>query len=351
MQNSPKDHNPMSSRLCKSIIFSVLALTVLAAYGGDRGRVFPCERSPLRGDLLSASVWDFSGQWLATDRGRSNVRVYGDSLLAETVNGRRCWYEISADSILYVSEEDRLTSLKTDSAVFSSPRPVAPGFSSSAAYSSAGLGSGRRFAIIGHGTLSFDSSPGRGLFIPASGDTLRGITVTRERRKFTATFPDDTTSLPVECLVETYRWYDSDGLSSLLPLALQRTVRYGAEEDAEPAYSMALLPDRNGYNGENESGKADSEMPVDPEAAAKALREASVTCDGRTVSVNIALPQDGLTVAVDIIDASGRLYLHQTSTSGSLTVDCSSLRQGEYIAAVSVENVATAPEKRLVLIR
>lgn len=330
----------------------MLALTSLAVYGGgDRDRVFPCERSPLRGDLLSASIWDFSGQWLSTDRGRSNVRVYGDSLLAETVNGRRCWHHVSSDSLLYMSEEDRLTMLRLDTAVFSSPRPIRQGFSSTTAYSASGHGSGKRFAITVTGTLEFESSPRTGLLIPASGDTLRGISVTRERRTFTATFPDDTTASPVSCLVETYRWYDPDGLSSLLPVAMQRTVRFGNDREAEPSYSMAFLPDRNGHNGDNEAWKTDSGMHTDPEAVASALRDASVSSDGRTVRVNVTLPADGLTLAVDIIDASGRLYLHQASMSGDVTLDCSSLRQGEYIAVISVEEASASPEKRLVIIR
>lgn len=46
-----------------------------------------------------------------------------------------------------------------------------------------------------------------------------------------------------------------------------------------------------------------------------ALQDAFVTLDGRTITGHFCMPQSGLTVTLDIVDAAGHLYMHKSSIS------------------------------------
>ena len=86
--------------MCRSAVI-LLFLSAFAPVLMAQTREFPIEAEAIKGDVLHTNVWDFSLQWLRNDRGRANVQVYGDSLLAETLDGRRFWYSCSGDSVLY----------------------------------------------------------------------------------------------------------------------------------------------------------------------------------------------------------------------------------------------------------
>ena len=97
---------------CKLKIPAVFIVTVIysaVCSAQDLSRRLPTEVEALRGELLLNNRWDFSQQWLSSDRGQTLICNYGDSLLAETVEGRRHWYGLQQDSIIYIGEEDRLT--------------------------------------------------------------------------------------------------------------------------------------------------------------------------------------------------------------------------------------------------
>lgn len=348
----------MSPRLKILSVPAVVLAFSLPLSAQSLSRTLPVEVEAIAGDLLTADRWDFSRSWLSSDRGKTVVANYGDSLLAETIGGRRYWYALRHDSLSYTGEEDRLTIIRTDSAAFVCPLPLRPGISGApSSFTASGTGGGRRFAIAETGEVGLSAATGYGTLILAPGDTLRNVLAVRERRSFTAVFPGDSTSASASALVETYRWYDSDGIATLLPVAMQRSVHTPPYDGSTPASAMAYLPDRGEFRvKDNDSRRPeDDETLPDAGAIAAALAAAGVTCDGRTITVEVTMPQPGLTVTVDIIDASGRLYLHESAlSSGSadtLTLDCSSLRSGEYIAAIGVETVAVSPEKRLVIIR
>ncbi len=112
----------------KQFVFALAILSALQVYA--REIMLPLVVDPLKGELLDTAVWDFSQQWSGDDRSGTSVHVYGDSLLAETVAGRRYWYCISGDSIFYNGEEDRLTTIIVDSPVYMTTRPFVPGYSS-----------------------------------------------------------------------------------------------------------------------------------------------------------------------------------------------------------------------------
>ena len=112
----------------KQIVYLLAILSALQIHA--REIMLPLVVDPLKGELLDTDVWDFSQQWSGDDRSGTSVHVYGDSLLAETVAGRRYWYCISGDSIFYNGEEDRLTTIIVDSPVYMTTRPFVPGYSS-----------------------------------------------------------------------------------------------------------------------------------------------------------------------------------------------------------------------------
>ena len=92
---------------CKLKIPAVFIVTVIysaVCSAQDLSRRLPTEVEALRGELLLNNRWDFSQQWLSSDRGQTLICNYGDSLLAETVEGRRHWYGLQQDSIIYLDE-------------------------------------------------------------------------------------------------------------------------------------------------------------------------------------------------------------------------------------------------------
>ena len=320
-------------------------------------REFPIEADAIKGDVLQTDVWDFSQQWMSNDRGRANVQVYGDSLLAETLDGRRFWYSCSGDSVLYRGEEDRLTAINLVEPAFSYIRPLSAGFTNNGInFTAVGTGGGKRFDISETGYLEFFGSARKGRLILAPGDTIANVLAVWERRYATASFPTDSAAQQTLIMTETYRWYDSDGLTSLIPLAIQRSTYCPySPTDSVALTSTAYLPERGDISvSDSEDYKAQNDIP-DINIINDALQRAEILCDGRTVTVTTNMPQAGLTVTVDIVDAAGRLYLHDSAiSSGSadeISLDCSSLRTGEYLAAVGVENLPVNPKKQLIIIR
>lgn len=324
-----------------------------------REMILPMALAPLQGDLLHMSIWDFSQQWIAGDKAKTTICVYGDSLLAETYDGRRFWYDIIGDSLLYNGEEDRLTSICLDKPVYISSVPLSHGANNgSPVFSACGKGGGRQFSVSEFGSLEFTSSAQPGVLILAPGDTVSNVLAVRELRYITA-YPTDDSLATTHLIAETYRWYDSDGLESLLPLAVQRSVyiRASVSLDSNPATSMAFLPERVGFDRrrQDDGGNGDiNSHQADADAVEAALNAAVVSCDGRKVTVRVTMPQSELHLTVDIMDAAGRLYLHEdafsSGTTEEMTLDCTSLRQGQYIVATGVEDIAVAPKKELIII-
>lgn len=352
------------STVAKILLSIVLLLTTFSSTAVLKiSRAFPTEVAPLSIDPLSANLWDFSRNWLFDDKGKTIVTNYGDTILTETIDGRRYRYHLRSDSLFYISEEDRLTAVQLDCAAFLTRFPVAAGFSGrSAPFSAKGTGGGRRFAITETGEIVYRTAPATGTLILAPGDTLYNVLAVSERRSFIATVHADSMSA-VSALVETCRWYEADlpaSSAALIPVAMQRKVyslRPGesATSDLTPSVSVAYLPDLSEFRHK----KRDSPKPGLPDLpdageVAAALAAATVTCDGRTVTVAFSMPTAGLTVTADIVDASGHLYLHDSSisadTPGNLSIDCSSLRSGEYIVVIGVEDMSLKPEKRLAVI-
>lgn len=343
------------SAVLKKVVLAILLLFGATAVPA-RETALPIAVGALQGDLLQKSEWDFSRQWLTDDRARMSVRVYGDSLLAETYGSRRFWYGIGGDSLTYRGEEDRLTTITPDSAVFVASLPFDFGTGNISVFEARGTGGGRRFEVREHVALEYAASPRPGILIIAPGDTISNVLLVRERRHVTVSFPDDSLAADMYMVTEICRWYDKAAAETLLPLAVQRSVyTVPLSEDAKPVSSSAYLPERGAYGERSRDNAAETDNCIDPDAVGKALDNAAVSCDGRTVTVRAAMPQAGLHIAVDVMDAAGRLYMHEDAVSGTgtdeITLDCSSLRQGQYIAAVGVEDVAVAPKKELVIIR
>lgn len=341
----------------KKTLFLLLLLFVSLILPA-REMILPLALAPLQGNLLQMSTWDFSQQWIAGDKAKTTVCVYGDSLLAETYDGRRFWYDICGDSILYAGEEDRLTSISLDKPVYVLSIPLRQcANNGNSEFNAIGKGGGRQFDVREIGSLDFTSSAKPGILILASGDTVPNVLVVRELRNVTA-YPSDDSLATTRLITEIYRWYDSNGLVSLLPLAVQRSVYIGASVtlDSSPASSVAYLPERNAFKSGRQDDDGDNgRNPADAGAVESALKDAVVSCDGHKVTVQVAMPQSELHLTVDIMDAAGRLYLHEdafsSGTTDEMTLDCTSLRQGQYIVATGVEDIAVAPKKELIIIR
>ncbi|MBP3536319.1 MAG: hypothetical protein J6J93_02130 [Muribaculaceae bacterium] len=337
----------------KKLLLSIILTS--AVISPAREAVLPIAVAPLEGNLLGQSSWDFSNQWIVDDKARMSVCTYGDSLLTETFDGRRFWYEICNDSLLYSGEEDRLTSIFLDSPAFVTRLPLDAGKENVGTdFVASGSGGGRRFDVSERGILFFSKSPRTGIMIAAAGDTVGNVLLVRERRHVAASFPDDSVSYDSRLITETYRWYDSEGIATLVPLAIQRTVSaVSLSNDTSVVSSAAYLPERCGQRQ-----KASTYKPtdaVDDKALESALNASTVSCDGTTVAIRTSIPYAGLTVTADIMDAAGRLYLHESmlsdGTGMTIDIDCSGLRSGQYIAAIGVENTSVAPKKEIIIIR
>lgn len=341
----------------KKLLLSAVILFIAWAVSAEKVS-FPVAVAPLRGDILGYAAWDFSQNGLIDDNARTSVCSYGDSLLSEIYEGRRYWYNTSIDTLSFLGEEDRLTSIVLAAPAHVASTPLDFGINNAGVgFEARGEGAGRRFDIRERGRLEFASSTRPGVLILSPGDTIENVLLTRERRHVTATFPDDSLSRASHLIVELYRWYDIDGCVSLIPIALQRTIykSQSLSSDAVPSSSVAYLPETAGVGRRQNNDDCSDKNDLEPDAIEAALETAVITCDGRTVSVSVDMPQSGLTLSLDIVDAAGRLYLHESCISSGATdemsLDCSGLRAGQYLAVVSVENITVVPKKKLVIIR
>lgn len=354
----------MVLKVIVKLIFAILLLCTinLGMLAHVRDRAFPIEVSALKGDLFEMRAWDFSQEWMVAVDSRTNVIVYGDSLVSESIAGRRAWYLAKDDSLSYLGEEDRLMSVSCDSAAFLCKLPVCHGYDGHTRFSAKGKGGGRKFEIAESGMIDFQVSANPGKLILSQGDTIANVTLARERRNFTASFPEDSLANDVYMTVETYRWFDKTGLANHLPLALQQSVYYRTNsdytiiKDSEAASARAFIADRSAVekvDGQDEA--SDEDVMPDFDAIREDLKNVRAGCDGRIVTVGYDMQQCALVVTVDIMDASGRLYFHEQSndgdSKGEITVDCSALRSGEYLVAVGVKDLPVEPEKRLVIIK
>lgn len=336
-------------------------LTVSPARGfasdaGDSRRLLPVEIAAFDGDLMALPQWDMSQRWVVDDRRNTTVTVYGDTLLAETVSGRRTWYEIRRDSLFFKGEEDRLSAIGVDSTVFVGFYPLRSGDSRNSSFTAGGTVGGRGFSVIESGVLSIRTTGKPRLLILSDGDTIRNAILTKESRVYTAAFAGDTVHAPQPCAVETYRWYDADE-ERPLPVAIQKIVSLGDNiaERAQPAVSSLFIRDRLDIDSGQKGVDVNDRASPDAEQLIDELHAAEVTVNGRRLDVTVGLSVPGLALCVDVMDTAGRLYLHgDFTTSGgrqTCTLDCAELRSGEYIVAINLDAAEPLTEKRYVKIR
>ena len=335
------------------VLWSLMAFTALS----DAVQL-PIAVAPLNGDILENAEWDFSHCRLVDDGARTSVRVYGDSLMSEIFDGRRFWYALG-DSVYFMGEEDRLTSIILEKPAFITSTPLLFGFNNpGVGFEAKGLGGGRQFGVCERGSVEFISSTRPGVLILAPGDTINEVLMSRERRFVTANFPSDSASMYFHMIIEIHRWFDIYGTASLLPIAVQRSVYAGSTISAnqKPVFSLAYLPD-TGNDTKERKRINDNNRTIDSsiEKFEDALNEAEIILDGRSITVYVSIPEPEININFDIVDASGYLYLHKSAissgTAEKITLDCSGLRSGEYIAVVGIEEIPVAPNKKLIIIR
>ena len=336
----------------KLLFFSFSLLIALASWAEEVR--FDWAVEPLGGDILQNTVWDFSRQNAAFDNARMSVSMYGDSLLSERFDGRSFWYCTRDDSLSFIGEEDRLTLINLNKPAFIAPIPLNFNIlNCGMEFVAGGHGGGRQFDIYERGTLEFASSSRPGILILSPGDTIPDVLAVRERRDVVATFSYDADAPSQHLTVETYRWYSASGMTTLLPLAVQRTASTG-RNGSERTYSMAYLPSNEDIDiTSRNSGGADEKILAFA-AIEAALQDAFVTLDGRTITGHFCMPQSRLTVTLDIVDAAGHLYMHKSSISSGendeIKIDCSGLRIGQYIAVIGVEGMNLESKKQLIII-
>lgn len=308
---------------------------------------------------MSMSRWDLSDQWVINDRASTTVKVYGDSLLSETINGRRCWYGIINDSICFEGEEDRLTAIVTDDSVCSFILPLMQSRTISAEFTASGTTGGRKFEvrIQGHNTTKTAGSP-RSLIL-AAGDTIHNATLTLEQRSYVVDFVSDTLSPSRIYTIESYRWYDAEGLQSLLPVAVQKTIYSGFEidKDTKAISSTCFVRDRLDVDMSKSKLEPDQgDLNSDTDGMRAALSAAEISLNGRMLTVNADIGNYVTEISIDVMDAGGRLYIHEDfeTTQGRVpySIDCRELRSGEYIVAINATSTGEVlTEKRYIKIR
>lgn len=328
----------------------VLFMLVLAFVA--RGDVFRLERVAQPCADFSPDVWAVMDME-PTDAGPV-YEVYGDSLMSETVDGRRQWYAVRPDSILFLKEETALMWIAPER-----PVPVCfPGAVAAVEFPFRARGAYSQRCHLAEDGVMMSYPPRRGRLVTAPGDTLQ-VTMVAERRRFKTVismdeepFPLDAAgdSLPVYDMTRV-RWYTSG--DRLRPVAMQMDSRLLAPDGKETgAMSAAYIMSAPMRREMAEDTGTDEQSLSD--AVSSALRGAAVGYSSGKIRIAVNGGETELRIAADITDEGGILYFHEEAfaSAGGVTIEIptASLVHGRYIVTLSSADTP-AVEKRLVVVR
>ena len=331
----------------KNLLHAALCAVCLVPTGAEaemrlERRAIPC-------DDFSGTVWTVMDFEPADEDMGTSYAAYGDTLLSETVDGRRIWYFLRGDTALMVREETDLMEAVPDTLVTAwdwnmTGTPISSPMTTRGMYS-------QMFHITTEGSAEA-YPPVEGRLVATPGDTIPAI-MTRERRVFRSLITagpvspqmvESADTLPVYEVTHT-RWYGHG--DRIYPLARQTDTRIIAPDGKVAGeYSAAYIADAPLRE------QHDTPQNMDGTGIARALKSASAACSSGHISVGVDGGDAGFVLTVDVTDEGGILYSHKEAwAKGPTTVDISTLGMpsGRYI--VTIGSTATpVTEKRLLII-
>lgn len=327
-------HNQLTT-----IIFSLVAVFAAGAqeWRLERGVV------PVKVD---AAVWDMSGGDELPRHEALTYKFYGDTLVRETAEGRRRWFERRGDSTLFVLEESRLATIRPTVA----PATAALGdsrlcddcdFEARGSYS-------HTFRLAEQGRYETREA-GRGRLVVAQGDTLDGVRAIAERRCFTAKIAAEDPVMPLDAVADTLEQYEivttrwfADGVA--MPVAVQTEVTVSdADGRGHDSHSRAWVI------GAAEYETVKSRVRESREDVGRRLAEAKVTAGDGTMTITGDITGR---LTIDISTPGGVNMLQRTVTtdgSGVTEIATGALPHGQYVVTLATDLPASA--KHLVTVR
>lgn len=279
--------------------------------------------------------------------------VYGDTLLSESIDGRRLWYALEGDTAVFIKDETSLMEMTI------SPGAVAwikkaRTESEHMPFSAEGIYS-QSFLMAESGTIRHSASKsGHLVFEP--GDTI-AVTMTREFRQFNAAIGHNATIPPIvktdsadvfEIVIT--RWHSP--LGRMTPVAVQidsKTFDPSGKivDMGSSAYTMSR--EQRDELRENADINSDAFFAL----CADALSKATVTTSPGKILVKLGNVECGFIILADVTDEGGILYLHKEGEARSnetIEIPTGDLGAGRYIVTLRAEGMAEG-EKRLVMVR
>ena len=313
---------------------------------GNDTRILQMTARPIEDVILKANtVWDLSDNWKEEEYCASYI-LYGDTLLSETVDGNRRWYNIGRDTVTLVREVALLQRCIPDpplptNAIYTGKPPVS---TERLDYFASGQ-ENRDFLLSRNG--GYSSIPAiPGLLVLAPGDTIEAVMTVEEIifEEHVAPEHTDNAANPAGTQVfRRYRWFP--GQMSSMPVAIQTEETLTRGEDTETVrYAHVIDP--------SETDTVVYRKRDLPEAdnIEKTLREITVGYSGGEITIS-SRESYATDININIASESGMTFFSGSGTLSSstpVTVPCASFHPGRYIVAVTC---GAHIEKRVVTVR
>ena len=329
------------------------------------------------------TVWDFTQLDFS---GRESPACYTEEeayegLIVGTEFNTRHYYQASTDSLLLRGYENNLTKVEYDRPELLLLLPLTYGERQETLFHGTACYCERLFLRL-FGTTSVEVDATGSMLLP-SGDTLRHVSrVHIQKLKAEQQYPQLTTGQELKAyvdsltftgdsirqrmqdgrqlmLTDTYRWYAAGYRYPILESMaygpqgaepLQTVTLYCPPEEQHTLYDednellrqLLAEADRHAAGGSNDGDGGNAPSP---------LSRCAVGVNGGTVTIDYDLTQPA-TISALVCNTQGMLFLQQSQASEAgtghqLTLDCHTLRHGEYILYLSVNGQVTSQKVSL----
>ena len=377
----------------KNLTTIILAVVTLYGYGQNlAGTFLPRANDEICRQTVTFSVagegaenilWDFSG---LEPKGNSFTVTYTEEeayegLIVGTEFNTRHYYQASTDSLLLRGYENNLTKVEYDRPELLLHLPLTYGERQETLFHGTACYCERLFLRL-FGTMSVEVDATGSMLLP-SGDTLRHVSrVHIQKLKAEQQYPQLTTGQELKAYVDsltftgdsirqrmhdgrqlmqtdTSRWYAAGYRYPILESMaygpqgaepLQTVTLYCPPEEQHTLYDednellrqLLAEADRHAAGGSNDGDGGNAPSP---------LSRCAVGVNGGTVTIDYDLTQPA-TISALVCNTQGMLFLQQSQASEAgtghqLTLDCHTLRHGEYILYLSVNGQVTSQKVSL----
>lgn len=277
------------------------------------------------------NFWDLSRLSVVNDHSRNPAASYGDSVYSETLDGYRIDFSIDStgQAVSLLSLQSLSASVLIDSC------------SGDATTSGATLAGRIRYGgeIIGTATGRWQQSVSdSGTFVSFDCDTVKGVINIKDEILLDLRL--SATGVVTTARVERRRW---TVVGDVLPLAAAMRVSYADSSGRlVPQTSLLCALSSEMLSTKKRNGEPDEDVIKD------VLNGLIVTSDGQTVIVSGNIP-DGMTLLVDVVDASGNVYFHTATHLLPASISIASLLAGNYVVVLKVNEYPYICVKQLIV--